>query len=150
MNSFLQIHSMNEKITATRQECMKFSQEENFRTQVDDIRCIYSRFLSYRKDEIERLRRDLGQMQRTAAVSQSVSIPPIERPFAVSPATKSYAAPPVEKPYAVPPVEKPYAVPPIEKSVARQNIDYVCIKVSVLKQIFNLNFLSIAKFERRI
>ena len=77
-------------------------------------------------------------MQRTAGVSQSVSIPPTERPFAVSPATRAYAAPPVEKPYAVPPVEKPYAVPP--KSVAQQDIDYVCRKVSFLTANIQLEF----------
>lgn len=29
---YLKIYTINEKITALRQECMKFSQEENFRT----------------------------------------------------------------------------------------------------------------------
>ncbi len=90
-------------------------------------KCLFFISIVYRKDEIERLRRDLGHMQRSAGVSQSVSIPPVERPFAVSPVTKPYAVPPVEKPFAVPPVERPFAVPPVEKSVAQKNIDYVCI-----------------------
>jgi hypothetical protein len=66
---------MNEKITATRQECMKFSQEENFRTYVNHIYisvfCFYSSFLFCRKDEIERLRRDLGQTPRSVVAPQA-------------------------------------------------------------------------------
>ncbi|CAF0727798.1 unnamed protein product [Rotaria sordida] len=46
-----EIYNLNEKISAIRQECMKFSQEENFRT----------------KDEIERLRKDFGHVQRSIA-----------------------------------------------------------------------------------
>ncbi|CAF2712117.1 unnamed protein product [Rotaria sp. Silwood2] len=50
-----EIYNLNEKISSIRQECMKFSQEENFRT----------------KDEIERLRKDFGHMQRSVAAPQS-------------------------------------------------------------------------------
>jgi len=59
---------------------MKFSQEENFRTYVNDIYIslvlFYSSFLLYRKDEIERLRRDMGHTQR------SVAAPPPVKPVA--------------------------------------------------------------------
>ncbi|CAF2338175.1 unnamed protein product [Rotaria sp. Silwood2] len=50
-----EIYNLNEKVSSIRQECMKFSQEENFRT----------------KDEIERLRKDFGHMQRSMAAPQS-------------------------------------------------------------------------------
>ncbi|CAF4926093.1 unnamed protein product [Rotaria sp. Silwood1] len=50
-----EIFNLNEKISSIRQECMKFSQEENFRT----------------KDDIERLRKDFGYMQRSMAAPSS-------------------------------------------------------------------------------
>ncbi|CAF1587199.1 unnamed protein product, partial [Didymodactylos carnosus] len=42
------IFNLNEKLTSTRQECMKYSQDENFKT----------------KDEMERMRKELAQVQR--------------------------------------------------------------------------------------
>jgi hypothetical protein len=111
---------MNEKITATRQECMKFSQEENFRTYINDISIYFYilnlLFFSYRKDEIERLRRDLGHTQR------------------------SIAAPP-------PPLPPPQAVKP---TATQQDMDYVCIDLFKKKIdfYFHIILLSIERFKR--
>ncbi|CAF3886189.1 unnamed protein product [Rotaria magnacalcarata] len=55
-----EIYSLNEKLTSVRQECMKFSQEENFRT----------------KDDIERLRKDMGYMQRSIAAAPTAKPSP--------------------------------------------------------------------------
>ncbi|CAF3503652.1 unnamed protein product [Rotaria socialis] len=76
-----EIYSLNEKLTSVRQECMKFSQEENFRT----------------KDDIERLRKDMGYMQRSIAAA------PIAKP---SPRQDiEYRPPPIPPP--PPPIPRP-------------------------------------------
>ncbi|CAF3490469.1 unnamed protein product [Rotaria socialis] len=76
-----EIYSLNEKLTSVRQECMKFSQEENFRT----------------KDDIERLRKDMGYMQRSIAAA------PIAKP---SPRRDiEYRPPPIPPP--PPPIPRP-------------------------------------------
>ncbi|CAF4494483.1 unnamed protein product, partial [Didymodactylos carnosus] len=46
-----EIFNLSEKLSYTRKECMKFSQDEDFKT----------------KDEIEKVRKELAQVQRLVA-----------------------------------------------------------------------------------
>ena len=87
---------------------MKLCQEENFRTYVKVIFIGLFDFsdLLFRKDEIERLRRDLGHMQRSNPLSQSNVI--------------SHSNPPPP-----PPPTNVLQQPP--KPVAQRDMDYVCI-----------------------
>jgi len=73
----------------------------------------YFSFLSYRKDEIERLRRDLGHTPRSMVAPQTER--PMER--------RAIASPPAERP-----MEQRFIVSPkAAKPVAQEDIDYVCI-----------------------
>ena len=87
------------------------------------------RFLYFRKDEIERLRRDLGYMQRSNVLSHS---------NAISHSSIPPPLPPLPPP--PPPPAPTNALQQAPKSVAQQDIDYVRIvfsKNSLLK-IFHI------------